>query len=137
MQDKILADCARCARACELGLPRGDQEAVRFGVLLSPGAECFQHEPVLLPACPGAAAVPVGQPWHGAGMGCSTSRCIGRHLLLGGMVLPPWGWLPDGPCVCEVVCGAISLGFRVLGRHLWWHYLCCADAAAWSEPSTG
>lgn len=99
MQDKSLAECARCAQACEFGFPRGDQEAVRFGELFPPEDKCFQHKLVLLPACPGAAAVPVGQPWQGTGMGCSTSRCSGRYLLLRGMVLPPWGWLRGGPCV--------------------------------------
>lgn len=59
MQDKSLAECARCAQVCEPGFPKGDQEALRFGVLFSPEAECFQHKLVLLPAYPGAAAVPV------------------------------------------------------------------------------
>lgn len=51
MQDKSLAECARFAQACELSFPGGDQEAVRFGALFSPEAECSQHKLMLLPAC--------------------------------------------------------------------------------------
>lgn len=81
-------------------------------MLLSPEAECSQHKPALLPACPGAAAVPVGQPWDG--LGCSTSRCTGRYL-------SPRGWMGwcchSGLAPCrslDVVCSATSLGFKVL-----------------------
>lgn len=102
MQDKRLAECARCAQACELGLPRGDKEAVweRFGMLFSPEAEGFQHKLVLLPACLGAAA------WAGAGLGCAQPGAGGGscHPGAGSMEVPG----------CVVACSALSLGFKVL-----------------------
>jgi len=41
MQHKSLAECARCAQACEPGSPGGVRKAVRFCVLFSPEDECF------------------------------------------------------------------------------------------------
>lgn len=128
MQDKSLAECARCAQACEPGCPRGDKEV--FGRDLeccflqkmnvpSTNLCCFQPALELQQRLWGralgwAAAHPAAlggtcSSGHGRGWCCPPGLAPGRSLGVRWFVLLSPGVQSAGSALCSIICAVQML----------------------------